>query len=72
MITHVLFVPALIMNIKDDKKKKLMKAALIVACILYFALYMWRDASRDGVRILPYQTILFHDMPLTLSERGFY
>lgn len=72
MITHVLFVPAFIMNIKDDKKKKLMKAALIVACILYFALYMWRDASRDGVRILPYQTILFHDMPLTLSERGFY
>ena len=72
MVTHILFVPALIMNIKGDKRRGLVKALVIVACLMYFAIYMWRDAPRDGVRILPYRTILFHDMPLTLSERGFY
>ena len=38
---------------------------------MYFALYM-RGAANDGIRILPYQTFLFHDLPLTLSERGYY
>ncbi len=70
-VTHILFVPALLKSIKDDRKRKIAIACVIMACILYFGLYM-RGASADGVRILPYQTFLFHDLPLTLSERGYY
>ncbi len=69
-VTHILFIPALILKIKDDRRRQLITIASVIACLLYFALYM-RGASNDGVRILPYQTFLFHDMPLTLSERGY-
>ncbi|MCR5670062.1 MAG: EpsG family protein [Butyrivibrio sp.] len=69
-VTHILFVPALILGVKDDKKRRILEICAILACVLYFALYM-RGASADGVRILPYQTFLFHDMPMTLSERGY-
>lgn len=70
-VTHLLFVPSLIMEIKDDTRKKALTACTIIACVMYFALYM-RGAANDGIRILPYQTFLFHDLPLTLSERGYY
>ena len=69
-VTHILFVPALIFKVKDDKKRQFIILAVIVACLLYFAMYM-RGAANDGVRILPYQTFLFHEMPMTLSERGY-
>ena len=69
-VTHILFVPALIFKVKDDKKRQFIILAGIVACLLYFAMYM-RGAANDGVRILPYQTFLFHEMPMTLSERGY-
>ena len=70
-VTHILFVPALVMGIKNEDKRKMVTAGVVIASVLYFALYM-RGASADGVRILPYQTFLFHDLPLTLSERGYY
>ncbi|WP_022772658.1 EpsG family protein [Butyrivibrio sp. AE2015] len=69
-VTHILFVPALLLHIRDDRKKKLLTVLTVLFCIGYFALYM-RGASADGVRILPYKTILFDEMPLTLSERGY-
>lgn len=70
-VTHLLFVPSLITEIKDDTRKKTITACVMVACVMYFILYM-RGAGNDGIRILPYQTFLFHDLPLTLSERGYY
>lgn len=70
-VTHILFIPALVQGIKDERKRQIATAGVIIACVLYFMLYM-RGASADGVRILPYQTFLFHDLPLTLSERGYY
>jgi hypothetical protein len=70
-VTQILFVPYLIKGIKDEKKRKIATAIAIAFSLGYFALYM-RGASADGVRILPYQTFLFHDLPLTLSERGYY
>ena len=70
-VTHVLFLPTIVMGIKDYKKKQLAVLAIAVCSLAYFALYM-RGAAADGVRILPYQTFLFHDLPLTLSERGYY
>lgn len=69
-VTHILFVPALIIHIKDDRIRKWVKIAAVLGCLLYFAIYM-KKAPDDGVRILPYQSILFDDMPLTLSERGY-
>lgn len=69
-VTHILFVPALVLSIKDERKKQILIIASVMACFLYFVMYM-RGASADGVRILPYQTFLFHDMPMTLSERGY-
>ncbi len=69
-VTHILFIPALLLKIKDEKKRKLITCVTVIGCLGYFVLYM-RGASADGVRILPYKTILFDEMPLTLSERGY-
>ncbi len=69
-VTHILFVPALILRIKDEKKRKTVISIVILICIGYFALYM-RGAADDGVRILPYQTFIFHELPPILSERGY-
>ena len=69
-ITHILFVPALVKGIEDDRKRHIVKAFVIIACILYFIMYM-RGAGNDGIRILPYETFLFHDMPPILSETGY-
>ena len=70
-VTQILFIPAVIKNIKDDKKRKLVTVLVCAACLVYFVMYMRYDAPRDGVRILPYQTILFHDMPPILSDKGY-
>ncbi len=70
-VTQILFVPYLLKGIKDERKRQIATAIVIVFCLGYFALYM-RGAGNDGVRILPYQTFLFHELPLTLSERGYY
>ena len=69
-ITHILFVPALINGIEDDRKRHLVRGLVAVACVLYFIMYM-RGAGNDGIRILPYQTFLFNEMPPTLSETGY-
>ena len=69
-VTHILFIPALLLHVKDDRKKRIMTVLTVLFCVCYFVLYM-RGASADGVRILPYKTILFDEMPLTLSERGY-
>lgn len=70
-ITQVLFVPYLIKKIKDDRKRQIATVIVLALALGYFALYM-RGAGNDGIRILPYQTFLFHELPLTLSERGYY
>ena len=70
-VTQVLFVPYLIKKIKDDRKRQIATVIALAFALGYFALYM-RGAGNDGIRILPYQTFLFHELPLTLSERGYY
>ncbi len=66
-VTHIFFLPALTDGIRNDKLKRLFTWGIMAAGILYFAMYMLR-AGEDGVRILPYQTFLFHDMPPILSD----
>lgn len=75
-VTQILYVPMMIVGLQgsgDDKKiraGKILTILLIAGCIGYFVMYM-RGAAADGVRILPYKSFLFHEMPATLSERGF-
>ncbi len=69
-VTQLLLIPMLIQRIPEGRKKFLVKTGVIIFAVGYFAMYM-RGASADGVRILPYQTFMFHDMPLTLSEVGY-
>ena len=75
-ITQILYVPALLARLLNDRENtryragKVFRALTIVGCILYFAVFMMK-AGNDGMRILPYETFLFHELPATLSERGF-
>ena len=66
-ITHIFFLPALLDSIENEKLKKLLKAGVIGAGILYFAMFMKR-AGADGLRILPYETFMFHEMVPILSD----
>ena len=75
-ITQILYVPALLVRLIGDKEAgrynagRMFKVLTIAGCVMYFAVFMMK-AGDDGVRILPYETFLFHELPATLSERGF-
>lgn len=61
-VTQILLVPAILERIEDETKKKIFKLAVLIACLLYFLIFMWKQAPADGVRILPYDTFLLNDM----------
>ena len=66
-ITHIFFLPALIAQMENPRWKKLFTAGVAAAAVLYFALFM-RRAGDAGLRILPYETFMFHDMVPILSD----
>ena len=66
-VSHILFVPAMISRISSDRQRRLLKILLILGCIGYFALYLYK-ASDDGVLVLPYKTFWFNDMVNILSD----
>lgn len=79
-ITQILYIPALLHLIAKGSLPerishiipvetccRILKALVIAAGILYFIMYMYH-AGDVGIRVLPYQSILFHDLPPTLSE----
>ena len=66
-ITHIFFIPALIGQVENKKLKKFFTLGVVLAGVLYFALFM-RRAGADGLRILPYETFMFHDMVPILSD----
>ncbi len=66
-ITHIFFLPTLIESIENRRLKKLMTIGVCLAGVLYFVLLM-RRAGADGMRILPYETFMFHDMVPILSD----
>lgn len=45
----------------------MLTALVILAAAAYFAMFL-RKMSGENLRILPYRTYLFSDMPKTLSE----
>ncbi|WP_408070019.1 EpsG family protein [Butyrivibrio sp. JL13D10] len=75
-VTQILYVPALLVRLLGDrdtsryKAGQLFRALTIAGCVIYFVMFM-RRAGDDGMLILPYETFLFHELPATLSERGF-
>lgn len=67
-ITHILFIPALIKDMDNKTLRRLCTAGVILAGILYFAVFILMKAGENGLRILPYQTFLFHEMVPILSD----
>ena len=67
MVSQILFLPMLLKSIADKKWRHIFRAGIIMAAVLYFAVYLKR-ASNDGVLILPYRTFFFHEMVDILSD----
>lgn len=69
-VTHIFYVPVLIGRMRDSRRKRIAIGITALFCIAFFT-HMMIHAGDDGLRILPYQTFFFHDMPSTLSDRGY-
>lgn len=67
-ITQILFIPALIKRIENKKLRRLLLVGVLIAGTAYLLIYLIKKAPTDGVRVLPYQTFLFHDMVNILSD----
>lgn len=66
-VTQILFIPAVLKKIPNRKQRWFWTGAVVLAAVGYFILYLLR-ADDDGIRVLPYQTFMFHDMVPILSE----
>lgn len=67
-ITHIFFLPTLLEGIEDKKLKKIFTVGVIGVAVLYFAVFILMKAGNNGLRILPYETFMFHDMVPILSD----
>lgn len=67
-ITHILFVPSLILKIEEKKYRRAVAALTVCGGLLYFGAFILLKASGAGLHILPYQTFLYHNMVTILSE----
>lgn len=59
-ISHILFLPALLGEVENEKLRRLLRLGMILAALWYFAKFMGR-AYDAGTLILPYRSIFFHD-----------
>ena len=66
-VTQILFIPAVLAKIEDKRQKRFWSIMIWLAAAGYFGLYLLR-AGNDGIRVLPYQTFMFHDMVPILSD----
>ncbi|MDE7187000.1 MAG: EpsG family protein [Lachnospiraceae bacterium] len=66
-VSHILYLPALLKRVENERQRKALRAGILMAAVLYFAVYMGR-ADNDGTLILPYKTFFFHDMVNILSD----
>ena len=58
-ICHILLLPSLIKEIKNDKQKKVIKVLVYTAGVVYFMVFLVKMAPGDYVKILPYKTWIF-------------
>ena len=57
-VFQILLLPLLVMQIKDEKKKKLARNIIIIASVIYFTFFLF-TAHKPGIGLLPYQSWLF-------------
>lgn len=67
MVSQILFLPMLLKAVPDKKWRRLFRAGILLAAVVYFAMYLKKGAN-DGVLILPYKTFFFHEMVEILSD----
>jgi len=68
MITQILWIPELVSGMSLSKaKRKYLICAISFAALVSFAAFLGK-ADDSRIRILPYQTFLFHDLPGTPSR----
>lgn len=67
MVSQILFLPMLLKAVPDRRWRRLFRAGILLAAVLYFAMYL-KKGTNDGVLILPYKTFFFHDMVDILSD----
>ena len=67
---HVMFIPAVLGSIKNEKKKKIFTILVIIVGIMYFILFL-RSANQPGVRVLPYKSWLFYEKEFLNAETIF-
>lgn len=67
-ITQIFFIPTLIGGIQNRKIRIAITVATVIAAVGYFAVFLFVKAPQDGLRILPYETFLYHDMVPILSD----
>jgi len=70
MTSHILFIPSILEMIKNEKRKKLLTGLIIIACVIYFVLFL-RSANQPGVRVLPYKSWLFYEKEFLNAETIF-
>lgn len=70
MTSHVLFIPAILGSIRNDRKKKIFTVLVILAGVFYFLLFL-RSANQPGVRVLPYKSWLFFEKEFLNAETIF-
>ena len=70
MTSHVLFLPAVLGRIENEKKRKILTALIIGAGLVYFVLFL-KSANQPGVRVLPYKTWLFYEKEFLNAETIF-
>lgn len=70
MTSHVLFIPAILGSIQNEKKKRIFAALVIVTGVIYFLLFL-RSADQPGVRVLPYKSWLFYEKEFLNAETIF-
>ncbi len=70
MTSHVLFIPAILRSVKNERKRKLLTVIVIIACAIYFLLFL-RSANQPGVRVLPYKSWLFYEKEFLNAETIF-
>lgn len=68
--SQILLIPAILGSIKDEKKRKIIKVVIIIACVIYFLLFL-RSANQPGVRVLPYKSWLFFEKEFLNAETIF-
>ena len=68
--SQILLIPAILGSIKDTKKKKILTAMVLLACVGYFLLFL-KSANQPGVRVLPYKSWLFYEKEFLNAETIF-